>query len=183
MVQMTEDNGYTQLAFTERVSLGLAWDFGLGSRLDLDASMIAYDSEYNELTVVDYCQKVGFGGAIQHSGDNRTGEGEGDDEVINLDFAAIPPKVLRIACVVNCFSKKNLSSAKHAYVRLFMGPYTLGVQQLTKVCKSVGMLFCFLQRNSHGAWFFRTVVEPVSGNTARDSSSEVADILCKIPLF
>ena len=183
MVATTQEDAGAAAAFTEKVSLGLGWDFVEGNRVDLDASIIAFNDKNEALATVYYGNRTGFGGAIQHCGDNLTGAGDGDDEVINLDLGKLPPNVHRLACVVNCFSNKNLSCAKSAYVRLFVGPHTLGFQKLTEIVDSVGMFFCFLQRNSAGAWFFQTVVRPISGNRASASIPDIVKILGEIPLF
>mgnify|MGYP002653146611 CR=1 FL=1 len=45
-----------------------------------------------------------FGGAIVHLGDNLTGKGDGDDEVITLDLTAIPPTVVHLAFTINSYS-------------------------------------------------------------------------------
>jgi len=183
MVATTQEDAASVPAFLEKVSLGLGWDFAEGDRLDLDASVIAFNDKNEDLDIVYFGNRTGFGGAIQHSGDNLTGAGKGDDEVISIDLPRLPPNVWRLACVVNCYSDKKLSSAKSAYVRLFVGKHTLGFQKLTKIVDSVGMFFCLLQRNSAGAWFFQTVVKPISGTEASDSILDIVEILGKIPKF
>jgi len=183
MVQTTQDDFGSATPFLDKVSLGLGWDVTGGRSIDLDASVIAFDAHNNRAGIFYFGNKSGFGGAIQHCGDNTSGEGEGDDEVINLDLAKIPPHVCRLACVVNSYRKDKLSCVSNAYVRLFMGNHTLGVQNLTSLYDSIGLFFCFLQRNATGAWFFQTVAKPISGNTANESLDDVIKILSTIPVF
>ena len=74
-----------------RVRMGLGWDpVRRGADVDLDASVIAFDVHGKDVEKVWYGNLTGFGGAIQHSGDNVTGEGEGDDDLITLDLDRLP---------------------------------------------------------------------------------------------
>jgi len=165
------------------VCMGLGWDFSMGNQIDLDASVIAFGPQGEQLDLVYYGKLVGCGGGVRHSGDNRTGAGEGDDEVITLNFAAIPPNIVRLVCVVNSYSGASLSRAKSAYVRLFSGPHTLGAQKLTKMCDSQGLFFCFFQRNQMGQWLFQTVLQPVPGHLATESIPAIRQFLAGVPFF
>jgi len=165
------------------VCLGLGWDLSSGVSIDLDASVIAFGPQGEQVDLVYYGKLVGCGGAVRHSGDNRTGAGAGDDEVITLSLPNVPPNIVRLVCVVNSYSQTSLSKAKSAYVRLFNGPNTLGAQKLTKVCDSMGLFFCFFQRNSVGAWFFQTVLQPVPGHLASESIPAIRQFLAGVPFF
>lgn len=165
------------------VCLGLGWDFAPGRELDLDASVVAFGARGERLDLVYYGQLSGCSGAVRHSGDNRTGAGDGDDEVIMLSLPRVPAPVVRLACVVNSYSGASLAAAKCAFVRVFCGPHTLGIQKLSHVCDSPGLFFCFFQRSSTGAWFFQTVVQPVPGHLASQSIPAIAQYLAAIPLF
>jgi len=182
MVPMTMAAGGPQVPFGD-VCLGLGWDFTAGYSMDLDASVIAFGAQGEQLDLVYYGKLTGCGGAVRHSGDNRTGAGAGDDEVITLSLPRVPPNIVRLVCVVNSYSNTSLSRAKSAYVRLFAGPNTLGAQKLTKMCDSVGLFFCFFQRNSCGQWLFQTVLQPVPGHLATESVPAIRQFLAGIPLF
>ena len=171
------------LPFTGQVCLGLGWDFVRGASVDLDASVIALGAKGEHIDTVYYAHRSGLHHAIVHEGDNRSGDALGDDEVIRLDLGKMPPEVARLICVVNSFSGTKLSCAKSAYVRLFCGDHTLGAQKLTTVIDSVGLIFCFLQRNAEGVWFFQTMLRPVSGRTALQALPTVRRIFESIPLF
>jgi len=62
---------------------------GGGDSIDLDASVIVFDGSKNKLDVVWFQQLKAKDGSIVHSGDNLTGEGEGDDETIHVDLTAL----------------------------------------------------------------------------------------------
>jgi len=183
MVATTQEDAASVPAFLEKVSLGVGWDFAEDDRLHLGASVVALNDKNGFIGHVHLGNESDFCGAIEYCIDSLSDAGSGHDEVINLNLGELPPRVWRLACFVNCHSNKKLSRARSAYVRLFVGQHTLGFQRLTEIVDSVGMFFCLLQRNSAGAWFFQTVVRPVSGAFVGDSYSDIVKILGEIPLF
>jgi tellurium resistance protein TerZ len=81
------------------VELGIGWDFAQGQpKIDLDLQAVLFDATGTILDACYYQQLAVSNGAVKHSGDNKTGEGAGDDEMIKLDLDAIDP-----ACKVICF--------------------------------------------------------------------------------
>ncbi|PSB56431.1 TerD family protein [Chamaesiphon polymorphus] len=122
-----------------KIICGLGWDvlkpagggffsnFGnkAGQEYDLDASVICL-SENGKLT--DNQNIIYFGnlshpsGAIVHQGDNLTGAGDGDDEIIILDLARIPSSITKLVFVVNIYDcqarKQDFSKIENAFVRL-----------------------------------------------------------------
>lgn len=117
------------------ITVGLGWDpvqkkgllgglFG-GASIDCDASVILLDDndkmkDKNDL--VYYSNLKNDNGSIVHLGDNRTGQGDGDDEQIMLDLKKIPDRVKKIVFVVNiynCVSKKqDFGMIQNAYIRI-----------------------------------------------------------------
>lgn len=74
-----------------QVKMGLGWEPAFrGKDIDLDASVIAYGPNRNHLDSCYFGKLSILNGAIKHSGDNLTGEGAGDDEVIVVDLGRIP---------------------------------------------------------------------------------------------
>jgi tellurium resistance protein TerZ len=108
------------------VRMGLGWDAvrkkGLfGSRaqsIDLDASALLFDAAGNLVDQVWFQQLTSADGSIQHTGDNRTGAGEGDDESIRVDLGAVPPSVQTIVFTVNSFTGQDFSQIENAFCRL-----------------------------------------------------------------
>lgn len=120
-----------------QITCGLGWDvakksgggfFGAftgGQDFDLDASVLCLN---NEKKITDARNIVYFGnlqhysGAIIHQGDNLTGEGEGDDEVIIVDLPKIPANIARLVFVVNIYDcikrRQDFSQIENAFVRL-----------------------------------------------------------------
>ena len=110
-------------ASLSKVVMGLGWDakkkgggfFGFGSRdqdIDVDASCILFDENKKAVDAVWFRQLRSKDGSIIHTGDNRTGAGEGDDEQIIVDLTRIPPHVKSLVFVVNSFTGQNFSQIK-----------------------------------------------------------------------
>ncbi|MBO2446429.1 TerD family protein [Actinomadura barringtoniae] len=110
-----------------RVKMGLGWDavtkkglFGKGKTqtIDLDASCLLFDASGNHTDTVWFKQLRSKDGSILHTGDNLTGEGEGDDEVINVDLQQVPANVTQLVFTVNSFTGQDFSQIANAFCRL-----------------------------------------------------------------
>lgn len=107
------------------IRIGAAWDVsarGKGGMLgklarkvggDLDALAVAVDTDGNPVRM------AGIGnndpmkdGSIMHSGDNTTGKGEGDDEVITLNLGSIKPNIVSLVLLVAAFKESNKKTAQ-----------------------------------------------------------------------
>lgn len=112
------------------VVMGLGWDvakkkglfgFGREQSIDLDASCFLFDDNNNPLDLVWFRQLASRDGSIQHSGDNLTGEGDGDDEQIAVALNRIPANVKTLVFTVSNFTGQNFSQVENAYCRLVDG--------------------------------------------------------------
>lgn len=110
-----------------RVRMGLGWDavakkglFGKGKpqSIDLDASCLLFDASGNLADSVWFRQLRSKDGSVQHTGDNLTGAGEGDDEVINVDLQGVPANVAQLVFTVNSFTGQDFSQIANAFCRL-----------------------------------------------------------------
>ncbi|WP_089248584.1 TerD family protein [Rhodococcoides kyotonense] len=114
------------------IRMGLGWDpvqapkktgfFGGGGRggsgnIDLDASAIMF-SNRNVADIVYYGQLKAKDGSILHQGDNLTGEGEGDDEVVNVDLTRVPAHVDTIVFTVTSYRGQTFEQIQNAFTRL-----------------------------------------------------------------
>jgi stress response protein SCP2 len=103
----------------QRVAMGLGWDPAKrGSDIDLDASVIVVNAKGRKVDAVWFMAKSAYKGAIEHSGDNLTGEGEGDDETINVDLSRLPEEAHALVFTVNSFRGQNFTEVRNAYCRL-----------------------------------------------------------------
>lgn len=109
------------------VTVGLGWDVRKtdGQAFDLDAA--AFILGENEKVISDghfvfYNNKTSPDGSVEHGGDNRTGEGDGDDEKIKIDFAKLPADVKKVVIAVTIHEAKergqNFGSVSNAFARV-----------------------------------------------------------------
>lgn len=150
------------------VTVGLGWDVRTttGTDFDLDASAIVLN---NAGKVVSDGHFVFFNnpqtpdGTVVHTGDNRTGEGAGDDEQINVNLAALPAEVERITFPVSIYDGGNrgqsFGQVRNAYIRVLnqsggteIARYDLSEDAATETA----MIFGELYRNG-AEWKFRAV--------------------------
>jgi tellurium resistance protein TerZ len=172
-----------------RVFMGLGWDAvkpkgffarmtGGGGEIDLDASVIAFDQNKQAVDTVWFRQLTGLSGAIVHSGDNRTGEGDGDDEVINVDLSKLPPQVMTMVFTVNSFTGQNFNQVENATCRLVDA--TTGTElvnfKLTEKGAHTGVIMSVLTRKS-GEWEMKAIGEADSGRTVQDLASNAVNYI------
>jgi tellurium resistance protein TerD len=108
------------------LAVGLGWDVSShGGDFDLDASAILVDADgkaRSSKDLVYFGNKEHFEGAVKSSGDNLTGEGAGDDEVISVDLSKVADDVKRIVFVINIYDadnrNQNLGMVQNAFVRV-----------------------------------------------------------------
>jgi tellurium resistance protein TerZ len=109
------------------VFLGLGWDVAPGKGLfgrvrresiDLDASCLLFDAGGRLVDQVWFAQLESADGSVLHTGDNLTGAGEGDDEVIRVDLPRVPEVVQSLVFTVNSFTGQSFQQVHNAFVRL-----------------------------------------------------------------
>jgi tellurium resistance protein TerZ len=162
-----------------RVTMGLGWDaikkggfFGFGAKtesVDLDASCVMFDEANRPVDVVWFRQLKSRDGSIVHTGDNRTGAGEGDDEQIIVDLSRVPANVKSLVFTVNSFTGQNFSQVENAYCRILnaanqqvVARYDLSVQG-----SHTAQVMAKLYRHN-GEWKMHAIGENASGRTFDD---------------
>jgi stress response protein SCP2 len=152
-----------------RVAMGLGWDPAKRGRdIDLDASVIVVNAQGRKVDAVWFMAKSAFGGAIEHSGDNLTGAGEGDDEVITVDLGRLPAEAHALVFTVNSFRGQKFTDVRNAYCRLLdlESGAELVRYDLTESERSTGVVMSVLVR-SGAAWDMTAIGEFHDGKTAR----------------
>lgn len=123
-----------------KVVVGLGWDPAVvekkgffGSKksaveIDCDASVILLDEKgriTNQKHVIYFANLQSPDGSVVHSGDNRTGDGDGDDETISINLGQVPADVSKIVFVVNIYDcvnrKQDFGLIQSAYIRVLNG--------------------------------------------------------------
>jgi tellurium resistance protein TerD len=109
------------------VTVGLGWDVRKtdGAAFDLDASAFVVDDSGKVLSdghFVFYNNKTSPEGAVIYGGDNRTGDGAGDDETIKVDFSKLPANAKKVTVAVTIYEgqqrRQNFGSVQNAYARV-----------------------------------------------------------------
>ncbi|WP_280216125.1 TerD family protein [Nocardia cyriacigeorgica] len=151
-----------------KVTVGLGWDVrtSTGADYDLDASALATGPDLKVLSdqhFIFYNNLRSPEGSIEHTGDNLTGEGDGDDEVINVDLAATPPTITNIFFPVSIHEadtrRQSFGQVRNAYIRVVdrsnneeLARYDLSEDASTETA----MVFGELYRNG-AEWKFRAI--------------------------
>lgn len=175
-VSLTKAASDSGVASLTSVTVGLGWDtnrYDGGAQFDLDASAFmcgAGGKCLNEAGFIFYGNKVGAG--VEHTGDNRTGDGDGDDEQIKIALNAIPAEVEKIAFTVTIDQadarNQNFGMVENSYIRVFdsvtgteLIRYDLGEDFSIETAIVVGELY-----RHNGEWKFNAIGSGFSGGLA-----------------
>ncbi|WP_030753212.1 TerD family protein [Streptomyces sp. NRRL F-5135] len=153
-----------------QVKMGLGWEPAFrGKDIDLDASVIAYGPNRNHLDSCYFGKLSILNGAIKHSGDNLTGEGAGDDEVIVVDLGRLPAEATGLVFTVNSFSGQKFTEVAKAYCRLIDAATgeELVRFDLTGAEPQTGVMMAKLIRQFSGEWEMTGMGEFVKSRTVR----------------
>ncbi|MFJ4815176.1 TerD family protein [Streptomyces sp. NPDC088801] len=162
------------------VKMGLGWEPAYrGKDIDLDASVIAYGPQRNHIDSCYFGKLQIVGGAIRHSGDNLTGEGGGDDEVITVDLGRLPQEVTGLVFTVNSFSGQKFTEVAKAYCRLLDGATgeELVRFDLTSAEAQTGVMMAKLIRQFSGEWDMTAMGDFVKSRTVRGMVKPAAQAL------
>ena len=163
----------------QNVFMGLGWDpvkpSGFFARLfssediDLDASCLMFDQKKELVEMVYYGRLRSIDGAIIHTGDNLTGEGEGDDEVIKVDLTILPAKIQYLAFTINSFRGQTFDQVDNAFCRLVNDSNNQEICRYTLNEKGghTGVIMAVVQRDGSG-WTMQAIGEAGSGKMAKD---------------
>jgi tellurium resistance protein TerD len=161
------------------VSVGLGWDARstTGADFDLDASAIIAGTDGKVLSdqhFVFFNNLKSPDGHVEHLGDNLTGEGDGDDEVINVNLVGLDPSVDKIAFTVSIYDAEtraqNFGQVRNAYIRVVNAA---GSAEITRYDLSedysteTALVFGELYRNG-ADWKFRAVGQGYATGIAKD---------------
>lgn len=150
------------------IAVGLGWDVRstAGDDFDLDASALALGDNHKIMSddwFVFFNNLKSPDGSIEHQGDNLTGEGDGDDEVINIDLKTVPPQVASVVVTVSIYDAESrhqsFGQVRNAYIRVvnLANDVELARYDLTEDASvETAMVFGEVYRYN-GEWKFRAI--------------------------
>jgi tellurium resistance protein TerZ len=160
------------------VRMGLGWDavkkrglFGSKSQsVDLDASALLFDAGNNLVDAVWFRQLRSQDGSVQHTGDNLTGAGEGDDEAIVVDLPRLAPAVTQIVFTVNSFTGQDFSRIENAFCRLIdeTTREELARYELSGSGQHNAQIMAKVSRDGAGGWSMTAIGGTATGRTFQD---------------
>jgi tellurium resistance protein TerZ len=177
-----------------QVVMGLGWDTGGGAKrggllgglfgggggggIDLDASCILFDDAGRLADAVWFQQLRSRDGSIQHTGDNRTGQGEGDDEQIIVDLERVPGNVSYLVFTVNSFSGQSFDTVQRAYCRLLDGTTQKEIARYDLGCQGphTALVMAKLYRHNQ-EWKMHAIGENARGQTFQDLIPVIGEYL------
>lgn len=172
----------------QRIHLGLGWDvakpkgllgrFSAPESIDLDASAAVFDAQGNHIDTVWFRQLQSKDGSIRHSGDNLTGQGDGDDEVITVDLTRLPSNVTQIVLAVSSFRGQNFSKVENAFCRVVNADdrQEAARYNLSATGNHTSIVIGKLQLVS-GEWTFKALGEMTNGRTIQDIANDIRRVL------
>lgn len=163
-----------------QVKMGLGWEPAFGGRdIDLDASVIAYGPQRNFVDACYFGKLSILGGSVKHSGDNLTGEGAGDDEVIVVDLGRLPAEISGLVFTVNSFSGQKFTEVAKAYCRLIDAATDEELVRfdLTGAEPQTGVMMAKLIRQFSGEWEMTAMGDFVKSRTVRGMVKPAAESL------
>lgn len=164
--------------------VGLGWDpvkggglFSRSAAMDIDASVICIDDEGRRESVVYYGERKHHSGAIIHYGDNLTGDGDGDDEQIEIRLDDVPVNITRLSVIINIYEAYNrmqhFGKVKNCFVRavdLATGKELVHYDVDGRYDDMTGIFVADVYRHN-GEWKFKAIGEGVK---VRDIGEMVA---------
>lgn len=165
-------------ASLKKILVGLGWDtnkYDGGYDFDLDASAFCCGQDgkvHNDLDFIYYNNLKHTSGAIEHLGDNLTGDGEGDDEQILIDLELVPSSIDKIDLTVTIHEaverEQNFGQVSNAYVRILNSEnneellkYDLGEDFSVETALVVGEIY-----RHKGEWKFNAIGSGFQGGLA-----------------
>jgi tellurium resistance protein TerZ len=163
----------------KKVIMGLGWDpVKKGRSIDLDASCLLFDENKAVLDTVYFGQLNSHDGSIKHTGDNLTGEGEGDDEQIIVDLSRVHPQVKSLVFTVNSYQGQSFNEVDNAFCRLVndQGNKEIARYTLTGGGNHTAMIMAKVYRHNN-EWKMHAIGEPANGTVVSDLVNAVIPFL------
>lgn len=180
-ISLAKESGSSSLS---KVVMGVGWDmapaksggflsgiFGgnTSDSIDLDASCILFNDQKQPVDVVYFGQLSSKDGSIRHTGDNLTGEGDGDDEQIIVELERVPTSVSTLVFTVSSFRGQNFNQVANAFCRIVNGANNQEIAKFTLSAQGshTAQIMAKLYRHG-GEWKMAALGESCMGRTFQD---------------
>ncbi len=142
---------------------------GAADEIDLDASVIVFDENKQSIDLVWFQQLKSKDGSILHSGDNLTGEGDGDDETIYVDLDNLDARAKYLVFTVNSFRGQTFDEVDNAFARLVddRSKSEICRYTLNEKGRHTGVMMASMEKTSAG-WQMTAHGTPTNGRTAKE---------------
>ena len=159
------------------IQVGLGWDARVtdGAGFDLDSSVFMLRSDgkvRNDQDFIFYNNIKSSDGSIEHAGDNTTGAGEGDDEVVKVDLSKVPEEIDKLSFAVTIHEadtrRQNFGMVGSAYIRICNQDNNVEIVRFDlseDYSTETAMIFGELYRNG-SEWKFKAIGQGFSGGLA-----------------
>ncbi len=170
-----------------QVVMGLGWDvrkkkswfFGSSEQqIDLDSSCVMLNERGEIIDAVWFRQLKSKDGSVVHTGDNRTGDGAGDDEQIIADLTKISASVYALVFTVNSFTGQNFSEIENAFCRVIDKQTNQEIAKFNLSAQGSHTAQLMLKLYRHeGEWKVHAIGENTSGRTFTDLLPAIRAVL------
>merc|ERR1719183_775154 len=164
-----------------KITVGLGWDVDEGE-VDLDVSAVLMDAQSRDLEAVFFGRLESEEHGIQHTGDNLTGEGDGDDEQIIVHLEQVGDSIQQVFFVVNIYTPhRTFTQVAEPFCRVVDN--TSGAElcryALRDAGNESGLIIAKIAREAGGRWGFHALGLPCRGRTYKDSLPQLR-AACKV---
>ena len=158
--------------------LGKMFGGGKVEDIDLDASVILFDANKEPVDVIWFQKLQSDDNSIEHGGDNLTGEGDGDDEVIYVNLERLARNVKYLVFTVNSFRGQTFNEVDNAFARLVDDTNGKEICRyaLTEHGTHTGVIMASMAETG-GGWKMTAHGTPTNGRTAQDLVSTAVTVL------
>jgi len=178
----------------KEVAIEVAGFLGFGSKkinkrinidVDLDASCALIDKNKTLLETISYRQLESKFGCVNHSGDDRQGDSEGDDgldnEIISVELDRLPSEVNQVIFFLNSFKKQDFGEIPHATIRIYEGSpervdtvlAKFDVANQSAFAGKVSMIMGKFERHN-GDWNFKAIGEATDDKSLDETVNTIA---------
>merc|ERR1711865_908802 len=160
-----------------QITIGLGWDVDEGE-CDLDVSAVLMDRDGRDVEAIFFGRLESEEHGIQHTGDNLTGEGEGDDEQIIINLDKIGDAIKEVFLVVNIYTpQRSFMQVAEPFCRIVdnSSGSELCRYALRDAGSESGLIIAKIAREVGGRWGFHALGLPCRGRTYKDSLPQVKE--------